>query len=185
MLYASPWSPPAFMKDNNNMQRGGKLLPDFAQAWANYYVKFIKAFEAEGMRVWGISVQNEPMATQTWESCIYTAEEERDFLKNFLGPTLEKEGLGDKNIIVWDHNRDLMNYRANVIFDDPDAAKYAWGLGFHWYETWTGGDPMFENVRKVHEAYPGKKLMFTEGVSSVSTRPGISTGPTGSATAVP
>ncbi|HPY28695.1 MAG TPA: glycoside hydrolase family 30 protein [Prolixibacteraceae bacterium] len=163
MLYASPWSPPAFMKDNNNMQRGGKLLPDFAQAWANYYVKFIKAFEAEGMPVWGISVQNEPMATQTWESCIYTAEEERDFLKNFLGPTLEKEGLGDKNIIVWDHNRDLMNYRANVIFDDPDAAKYAWGLGFHWYETWTGGDPMFENVRKVHEAYPGKKLMFTEG----------------------
>jgi len=163
MLYASPWSPPAFMKDNKNMLRGGKLLPGYAQAWANYYVKFIKAYEAEGMPIWGISVQNEPMATQTWESCIYTAEEERDFLKNFLGPTLEREGLGDKNIIVWDHNRDLMNYRANVIFDDPEAAKYAWGLGFHWYETWTGGDPMFDNVRRVHEAYPEKKLMFTEG----------------------
>jgi glucosylceramidase len=56
------------------------------------------------------------MATQKWESCIFTAEEERDFLKNFLGPTMEREGLTDKKIVVWDHNRDLMNHRANTIF---------------------------------------------------------------------
>lgn len=164
-LYASPWSPPAFMKTTNDILHGGKLLPQYNQSWANYFAKFIKAYEKEGVPIWGISIQNEPMATQTWESCIYTAEEERDFLKNFLGPTMEKEGLGNKKIIVWDHNRDLMNYRANVIFDDPAASKYAWGMGFHWYETWAGGQPMFENVKKVQEAYPDKNLIFTEGCS--------------------
>jgi len=162
-LYVSPWSPPAFMKDNNSMLKGGKLKPEYYSSWAMYYTKFIKAYEKEGIPVWGLSVQNEPMATQTWESCIYTAEEERDFLKNYLGPTMKKQGLKDKKIIVWDHNRDLINQRADVIFSDPDASKYAWGIGFHWYETWTGGDPMFRNVAQVHESYPDKNLIFTEG----------------------
>ncbi|WP_445385831.1 glycoside hydrolase family 30 protein [Robiginitalea sp. IMCC44478] len=163
LLYASPWSPPAFMKDNNNMLQGGKLLPEYADSWALYYAKFIKAYEAEGMPIWGITIQNEPMAVQRWESCIYTAEEERDFLKNHLGPTLEQEGLGDKKIVVWDHNRDLINHRANTIFEDPEASKYAWGIGFHWYETWAGGDPMFTNLGNINESFPTKNLLFTEG----------------------
>ena len=163
VFYASPWSPPAFMKTNKNMLRGGKLLPDFRQAWANYYVKFIKAYEAEGIPVWGLTIQNEPMATQRWESCIYTAEEERDFLKDYLGPTLEKAGLGDKNVIVWDHNRDLITNRANTIFEDPEASKYAWGIGFHWYETWTGGLPKYDNLKNINESFPSKNMMFTEG----------------------
>ena len=162
-LYVSPWSPPSFMKSNNSMLRGGKLLPEYRDAWALYYAKFIKAYEKENVPIWGLTIQNEPMATQRWESCIYTAEEERDFLKNNLGPTLEKEGLGDKKIIVWDHNRDLIVNRANTIFDDPEASKYAWGIGFHWYETWTGGDPMFSNLGNVNESYPSKNLVFTEG----------------------
>lgn len=162
-IYASPWSPPAFMKSNNNMLKGGTLLSGFYQSWANYYTKFVKAYEKEGIPIWGLTVQNEPMAVQTWESCVYTAEAERDFLKNFLGPTMRKEGLGDKKIVVWDHNRDLMNDRANVIFPDPEASKYAWGMGFHWYESWAGGVSMFDNVRKVKEAYPTKNLLFTEG----------------------
>jgi glucosylceramidase len=151
------------MKSNKSMVKGGTLLPEYYQAWANYYTKFIKAYEKEGMPIWGLTIQNEPMAIQTWESCVFTAEAERDFLKNFLGPTLKKEGLGDKKIVVWDHNRDLMNQRANTIFSDPKASKYAWGIGFHWYETWAGGTQMFDNVRKVHEAYPDKKILFTEG----------------------
>ena len=163
LLYASPWSPPSFMKSNKTMLKGGTLLPEFYQAWANYYTKFVKAYEKEGMPIWGITIQNEPMATQTWESCLFTADAERNFLKNYLGPTMQKEGLSSKKIVVWDHNRDLMNQRANVIFDDPEAAKYAWGMGFHWYETWSGGQPMFDNVRKVYEAYPSKNLLFTEG----------------------
>jgi glucosylceramidase len=162
-LYVSPWSPPAFMKDNKNMLRGGKLLPEFYPSWAQYYTKFIRAYESLDIPIWGLTIQNEPMATQKWESCIYTAEEERDFLKNHLGPTLKKEGLGDKKIIVWDHNRDLINQRAEVIFSDPEASAYVWGIGFHWYETWTGGEPMFGNLDQINESYPDKNLIFTEG----------------------
>ncbi|MFT5250398.1 MAG: glucosylceramidase [bacterium] len=163
VFYASPWSPPAFMKSNKNMLKGGKLLPEFRQAWANYYVKFINAYEKEGIPVWGLTIQNEPMAVQRWESCIYTADEERDFLKNYLGPTLEKEGLGDKNIVVWDHNRDLISERANTIFEDPEASKFAWGIGFHWYETWTGGLPKYDNLKNINESFPSKNMLFTEG----------------------
>ena len=163
LMYASPWSPPAFMKTNNNMLQGGKLKREFYQPWANYYAKFIKAYEAEGVPIWGLSIQNEPMAVQRWESCIYTAEDERDFLRDYLGPTLEKEGLGDKKIIVWDHNRDLLFERASVILNDPEANKYVWGTGFHWYEDWKDGQPMYHNVGKVNEAFPDKKLIFTEG----------------------
>ena len=163
VFYASPWSPPAFMKTNNHMLRGGKLLPEFYQAWANYFVKFINAYEAEGIPVWGVTIQNEPMAVQRWESCIYTAEEERDFLKNYLGPTFENSGHGDKNIVVWDHNRDLITHRANTIFEDPEAMKYAWGIGFHWYETWTGGDPKYDNLKNIKASYPEMNLLFTEG----------------------
>ncbi|MBL7474097.1 glycoside hydrolase family 30 protein [Robertkochia sp. 1368] len=163
VFYASPWSPPAFMKTNNHMLRGGKLLPEYRQAWANYYVKFIEAYEAEGIPVWGLTVQNEPMAVQRWESCIYTAEEERDFVKDYLGPTLEKAGMGDKKIVVWDHNRDLITDRANTILEDPEAAKYVWGIGFHWYETWTGGLPKYDNLKNINESFPSKNLLFTEG----------------------
>jgi glucosylceramidase len=163
LLYASPWSPPAFMKDSNDMLHGGKLLAEYRDAWARYYTRFIKAYEADGVPVWGITIQNEPMAVQRWESAIYTAEEERDFLRDHLGPVMHEAGLGDKKIIVWDHNRDLMGHRANTIFEDPEAARYAWGTGFHWYETWAGGEPMYENVRNVAESYPDKKLLFTEG----------------------
>ena len=162
-LFVSPWSPPAWMKDNNNVLHGGKLLPKFAQAWANHYVKFIKTYESLGIPVWGLSVQNEPMATQSWESCVFTAEDERDFVKNFLGPTLQKQGLGEKKLIAWDHNRDLIFQRASTLLGDPDAAKYIWGIGFHWYETWTGSQMLFENLRRVKEAFPDKNLIFTEG----------------------
>jgi glucosylceramidase len=145
-IFASPWSPPAFMKDNNDMLHGGKLKPDFYQTWASYFAKFIKAYEGEGIPIWGVSIQNEPMATQTWESCIYSGEEERDFLKNFLGPTLHREGLANKKIIAWDHNRDLIYQRASTMLTDPEAAKFVWGIGYHWYEPWSGGEPMFDNV---------------------------------------
>ncbi|HEX7333998.1 MAG TPA: glycoside hydrolase family 30 protein [Pyrinomonadaceae bacterium] len=172
-LFASPWSPPAFMKDNNNMLRGGKLKPEFYQPWANYFVKFIKAYEREGIPIWGVSIQNEPMATQKWESCIFSAEEERDFLKNHLGPTIKKE-LDDKKIIVWDHNRDLIYQRVSTILTDPKAAQYVWGIGFHWYEPWSGGDPMFDNVRIVNQTFPDKHLIFTEGCADSFKRERLS-----------
>jgi glucosylceramidase len=98
------------------------------------------------------------MAVQKWESCVYTAEQERDFVKHHLGPTLKRAGLGDKKIVIWDHNRDLLYHRAKVVLDDPQAARWVWGVGFHWYM----GDH-FENVRRVQDAFPQVKLLFTEG----------------------
>ena len=162
-LFVSPWSPPAWMKDNNSMLQGGRLLPQFRQTWADYYIKFIRAYEREGIPVWGLSVQNEPMAKQRWESCIYTGEEERDFIKKYLGPTLQKAGMLSKKLIAWDHNRDLVYQRASTVLNDPEAAKYIWGIGFHWYETWTGSKMEFDNLKRVAESFPKKNLLFTEG----------------------
>ena len=162
-LFASPWSPPAYMKDNNDMLHGGHLRPEFYRAWALYYTKFIKSYRQAGVPIWGITVQNEPMATQTWESCVYQATAERDFVKNYLGPAMVEQGLRDVHVMVWDHNRDLIVQRAQTILDDPAAAKYVWGIAFHWYEDWSGGTQMYDNVALVHQLYPTKHLLFTEG----------------------
>jgi len=162
-LFASPWSPPAYMKDNNDMLHGGHLRPEFYRAWAIYYTKFIKSYRQAGVPIWGITVQNEPMATQTWESCVYQATAERDFVKNYLGPAMVEQGLRDVHVMVWDHNRDLIVQRAQTILDDPAAAKYVWGVAFHWYEDWSGGTQMYDNVALVHQLYPTKHLLFTEG----------------------
>jgi glucosylceramidase len=161
-LIVTPWSPPGWMKDNGSMLKGGKLLAEYRQPWADYYMRFIREYERLGIPVWGLSTQNEPMATQKWESCIFTAEDERDFIKNYLGPTLQKSGLGSKKLIGWDHNRDQIYQRASTILDDPEAAKYVWGIGYHWYETWTGSSMLFGNVERTHEAFPKTNLLLTE-----------------------
>jgi len=157
-LLVSPWSPPAWMKDSGRMNDGGRLRPEYRAAWAQCFVRFIRAYEAEGVPVWGVSVQNEPEARQRWDSCLYTAEEERDFVRDHLGPALHAAGLGHVRIVVWDHNRDAMVERASIIYGDAEAARYVWGTGFHWYM----GDH-FEHVQKVHDAWPDKQLLFTEG----------------------
>lgn len=162
-MVASPWSPPAWMKTTNTMLKGGKLLPEYRQTWANYFIKFIQAYEKVGIPIWGLTVQNEPMATQTWESCIFTGEEERDFIRDYLGPTLHHNSMADKKLIAWDHNRDLVYQRASLVLNDPEAAKYIWGIGYHWYETWTGSGMLFDNLKRVNEAFPSTHLIFTEG----------------------
>jgi glucosylceramidase len=162
-LFASPWSPPAYMKDNHDMLHGGHLVPAYFHSWALYVAKFVQSYRKAGVPVWGITIQNEPLATQRWESCIYQATDERDFLKHALGPVMAEQGLRDVNIIVWDHNRDLIVQRAQTILDDPEAAKYVWGIGFHWYEDWSGGTQMYDNVALVHQIYPDRHILFTEG----------------------
>lgn len=157
-LLASPWSPPAWMKSNNMMNQGGYLLPEYYKSWADYFVKFIDAYEDAGINIWGLTVQNEPEAAQTWDSCIYTEEEERDFVRDYLGPSLHGAGYEDKKLLIWDHNRDVIVRRAKTILDDPEAAKYIWGTGFHWYVS-----EAFENIGKVHDLFPDKHLLFTEG----------------------
>jgi glucosylceramidase len=157
-LLVSPWSPPAWMKTNNNMNYGGKLKPEYFASWANYYLKFLKELKAAGLKTFGLTVQNEPAATQTWDSCIYTKEEERDFVKNYLGPTIKNSSFKDTKIFIWDHNRDIVLERAKTIFDDEETAKYVAGTAIHWYVS-----EDFKNVGKVHELFPDKQIIFSEG----------------------
>jgi glucosylceramidase len=157
-LLASPWSPPAWMKTNGEMNHGGQLRPECRASWAQCFVRFIRAYEEVGVPIWGVTVQNEPMARQRWDSCLYSAEEERDFVRDHLGPALHAAGMSQVKIVIWDHNRDLMVERASVVYRDPEAAKYVWGTGFHWY-----GADHFDHVQLVHDAWPDKALLFTEG----------------------
>lgn len=162
-ILASPWSPPAFMKDTKEMNYGGKLLPEFERPWANYYAKFVDEMKKRNVPIWAVSVQNEPLATQTWDSCIYTAEEERDFVKNHLGPVL-KASHPETEIIIWDHNRDVLVERGAVVLADPEAAQYVWGTGNHWYVS-----EAFENLTALHNLFPDKHILFTEGCVELTT----------------
>lgn len=154
-MFMSPWSPPAYMKTNGEMNHGGKLKEEYFELWSQYYVKFIEAYKKEGINIDFITVQNEPKAVQTWDSCVYTAEEERDFVKNYLGSKMEKKGV---KILFWDHNKERIYDRASVMLSDKEAAKYIYGIAFHWYS----GDH-FEQLEMFNKKYPDKKLVFSEG----------------------
>lgn len=155
---ASPWSPPAFMKSNGDMNHGGKLLPEYREMWADMIAKFITEYEKLGIKVTRLTIQNEPAATQTWDSCIYTAAEEGDFAVNFLKPALKKIGREDIKINVWDHNKELMIDRAEGSFAVEGADRAVDGIAFHWYT----GDH-FEALSEVRREFPDKELIFTEG----------------------
>ncbi len=156
VLFASPWSPPAYMKDNGSMIKGGKLLEEYKELWALYYAKYIKAYRQEGIKITAISVQNEPLACQTWESCQYDAEDEGTFIAEYLVPVLEREGLSDIKIIIWDHNKERVYDRAKKTFENPVALEKTWGVGHHWYS----GDH-FDGMRLVHEKF-NKVLISSE-----------------------
>ena len=152
-MFASPWSPPAYMKTNGEMNHGGKLKEEYFDLWAEYYVKFVKAYEEAGVKITSISVQNEPKAKQRWDSCIYTAEEERDFVKNHLGKKMKDIGV---KVLFWDHNKERVVERAVTMMDG--AADLVDGLAFHWYS----GD-YFEELEMFHKLYPHLDLVFSEG----------------------
>lgn len=154
-VFASPWSPPPYMKTNGEMNHGGKLKKVYYELWSEYYVKFIEAYRSEGVDVYGITVQNEPKATQRWDSCIYTAEEERDFVKNHLGEKMKKIGA---QIMFWDHNKERVISRAKVMLEDKESAKYINGIAMHWYS----GDH-FEQLEMFHMLYPDMDIVFSEG----------------------
>jgi glucosylceramidase len=155
-ILASPWTPPFWMKDNRSPIRGGKLLPEYDQTWAEYFVKFIRAYESHGIDIFAVTVQNEPQASQRWDSCIYDDADELRFVK-VLGRTFEREKLKQK-IYIWDHNRDGMVARAKAIYSDPEATRYVHGTAFHWYD-----NEQFAEVEKHRTLFPDKHLLFTEG----------------------
>jgi len=158
-LLASPWSPPAWMKTNNRADSGGSLRPEYADAWARFYVRFVEAMrDQEKIPIWALTVQNEPEAVQTWESCIYKPEEERDFVRDHLGPTLAKAGLTGVKLIGFDHNRNIFEVRADALFGDKECAKFLWGSAIHWYVS-----EDFAAESRVHDKFPDKPILFTEG----------------------
>lgn len=156
-LFASPWSPPAFMKSNGERLHGGKLLPKFRKAYAECYVKFIKAYRAEGIRIRAVTVQNEPNARQTWESCQWNGREEAEFAVKHLRPALDAAGLKDVKILVWDHNKERLFERACASMSVRGADKAVWGFGYHWY---SGNH--FEAIAETARKFPGRPVFGTE-----------------------
>lgn len=163
---ASPWSPPAWMKTNGKMNEGGRLKPSCRDAWALFYVKFAEALEAEGVPVSAFTVQNEEKAKQTWDSCVFTAEETRDFVRDHLGPALAKAGLSRKvALYFWDHNKERTLERARVLLGDAKAARMVAGIAVHWYS----GDH-FEQLRMFKERWPKKDILFSECCCGIRER---------------
>ena len=154
----SPWSPPYWMKDNGDMNHGGHLLDCYKEMWAQYFVTFINKMAERDIKISFVTIQNEPAAVQTWDSCEYSAKEEGEFAAQYLGPALEAAGLGDVKIYIWDHNRDLALERLEESLKVPGADKYVAGLAFHWYS----GD-QYDNIKSISEKYPDIDLIFTEG----------------------
>lgn len=155
-LMLSPWSPPAFMKTNGQRTYGGSLKPEYRAMWANYICRYIVEFEKRGYQVQRMSLQNEPKAVQTWDSCIYTAKEEKEFLRDFMYPALKAHGLEHVEIFIWDHNKERVYERICEIVDDSTRDMVA-GIAFHWYS----GDH-FEALELVRNKFCDKKMIISE-----------------------
>lgn len=156
-LLVSPWSPPAYMKTNGERLHGGKLKAEYRGQWAEHFAKFIQAYADEGFTTEFVTIQNEPEAVQSWESCIWTGEEEGEFAANFLRPALDNAGLDTVKILFWDHNRVRVIDRAKATLGMPGARKALDGLAYHWYE----GDG-FSQLRAFHDLYPEMLIMESE-----------------------
>lgn len=152
-ILGSPWSAPTWMK-TNNATKGGSLKPEYFDAYAKYFVKYIQQMKAEGITIDAITTQNEPLHPGNNPSMYMTALDQADFIKKSLGPAFEAANIKTK-IIVYDHNADRIDYPLQIL-SDPEAAKYVDGSAFHLY----GGK--IEDLSKVHSAYPAKNLYFTE-----------------------
>lgn len=152
-ILASPWSPPTWMKTNDST-KGGSLKPEYYSAYANYFVKYIRAMKAEGIRIDAVTIQNEPLHPGNNPSMLMLAGDQAKFIKNNLGPAF-KSGNIDTKIIIYDHNADRPDYAISIL-KDPEARKFVDGSAFHLY-----AGPV-EALTEVHEAYPDKNLYFTE-----------------------
>ena len=152
-IMGSPWTAPTWMKTNNSF-KGGSLKPEYFDAYAKYFVKYIQKMKAEGINIDAITIQNEPLHPGNNPSMYMTAADQADFIRKNLGPAFSAAGIKTK-IIVYDHNADRIDYPLQIL-NDPEAAKYVDGSAFHLY----GGT--IEELSKVHNAFPAKNLYFTE-----------------------
>ena len=132
------------------------MKESFRKRWAEYLCRYIMEFQKRGYEVERMSVQNEPKAVQEWDSCVYTPEEEKIFLRDYLVPEMQKNQLSHVEVFIWDHNKERMYERAREIIDDTTDSMIA-GVAFHWYS----GDH-FEALQMVQERYPSKKMILSE-----------------------
>lgn len=160
-IIASPWTAAPWMKDNNDWV-GGKLLPKYYDTWALFFSKYVDAYEAEGIPIWGFTVENEPHGNgNNWESMHYTPQEMTNFVQNHLGPKLEADGKGDKIILGYDQNRAGLKEWVDVMFATEASSKYFDGTAIHWYESTYEVFP--EALQYAHHKAPDKYLIETEG----------------------
>lgn len=160
-IFASPWSAAPWMKDNNSWV-GGKLLPKYYDTWALFFSKYIEAYKAEGIEIWGFTVENEPHGNgNNWESMHFTPKEMTDFVQFHLGPKLETDGYGDKIILGYDQNRAGLKEWVDEMYRDEASSKYFDGTAIHWYESTYDYFP--EALQYAHNKAPDKYLIETEG----------------------
>ncbi len=156
-LMFTPWSPPAWMKTNGSRLHGGHLKEENYGLWAEYICRYLKEFMLLGAKPAYLSPQNEPKAAQTWDSCLFSAEEERVFVRDHLYPALVRNGLEQVQLLIWDHNKERALDRALHILSDPETEKKVSGVAVHWYS----GDH-FEALQMIRDAFPDKKIVFSE-----------------------
>lgn len=158
-LLASPWTPPVWMKDSKEFNHGS-LLKKYYPTWALYFSKYLQAYQRNGMKIWGITPQNEPAAyQQAWDACGWLPEQMAEFIGQHLGPQLEKDGLAGTQIFSWDHNKNQLEKWADTLLSS-EAKKYVAGFAHHWYED--GEGKYYEPLEKVHTKYPNMPLLADE-----------------------
>lgn len=158
-MMLTPWTPPAWMKTNGSRVHGGCLREECAPLWAEYICRYAEHCMETGMDVRLLSVQNEPQAVQTWDSCLYSGTQEAKFIREHLLPAMRRHGLDRKiSLLIWDHNKERVLERACETLNDKEVREAVGGIAFHWYS----GDH-FENLEMTGQQFPGKRLVFTEG----------------------
>ena len=159
-LFASPWTAAPWMKDNNSWV-GGKLLPKYYDTWALFFSKYVDAYRAEGIDIWGFTVENEPHGNgNNWESMLYSPKEMTDFVVNHLSPKLQADGKGELVILGYDQNREGIKEWVDEMYKDEETASHYDGTAIHWYESTYDYFP--EALQYAHNKAPNKYLIQTE-----------------------
>ncbi len=160
-VIASPWTAAPWMKDNNAWF-GGKLKPEYYDAWASFFVKYIEAYQDQGIDIWAVTVENEPLGNDShWESMHYTPEEMGEFVANHLGPQFKRNSIGT-HILLYDQNRgEELNEWADVLLTDSAVTQYTYGTAVHWYNSTYDWFP--QSLQYVHQVNPNQHIIQTEG----------------------
>ncbi len=172
-IIASAWTAPCWMKDiedwyrpanaeNNYQGGGGTLKPKFTGLFADYIVRYLDAYKKEGVKIWGLTPVNEPLGNNgQWESMHFSAESQRDFIRDYLGPKLKNSDHEDISLLMLDHSREHLEQWAEVIYTDAETAQYVDGAAVHWYES---SFKVYEDIfERVNQSYPGFSIIHTEG----------------------